>query len=261
MKKKKLRKRLHDARQKTRAIVDSLILTRERKERAVRNLHHIHDDILEKREQLGQIRKNIDEQKKKKDPNWERIRELEDNQKAVVKRLSELTKKLDSKEVKRDRLVARAHRYAEARKWWIKRRTKLRKKLKKAREKSQQGGQPQYQSWMANGHPDNVNQEVKNFIARGVVNYGLYCTSLYRNYVPPGGSTTSYHLQGRAGDIAGSRMTEFQISEYNRNLGNSGCLELFGPDNSRNLKYGNSLYLAEGSGLENLHDTHVHGAF
>lgn len=257
---KKLKERLKNAGRKLEAVVDSLLLTRERKERAVDHLHNLHDTIDKVQEERKRYHDNLEAQKASNNPDPARIRELERKLQDSAKRLSELHKQVQSKDVKRDKAVARAHSLAEARKFWVKRKTILRKKIKKAREQ-QSNGQPKYESWMANGHPDNVSQGVKDFIARGVVNYGLTCTSLYRNYVPPGGSTTSYHLSGHAGDIAGARMTEFQLDEYKRNLGNSGCWELFGPDNSHNLKYGGSLYLPEGSPLENLHDSHVHGAF
>jgi hypothetical protein len=56
-------------------------------------------------------------------------------------------------------------------------------------------------------------------------------------------------------------MSQFQQAEYERNKGNSNCLELFGPINNLWLKYGATIAGAEGTPLENLHDTHVHGAF
>jgi hypothetical protein len=143
--------------------------------------------------------------------------------------------------------------------WWLKRKTTLRKKLKAAKQKAF----PKYESWMANGYDDSVTPAVKAFVARGVVQYDLYVTSMRRTYVPPGGSTTSYHLAypGKAADLGGARMAEFQIAEWKKQQGNSNCLELFGPDNNACLKYGVSMSMPEGSALESLHDTHVHGAF
>jgi hypothetical protein len=196
--------------------------------------------------------------KKRKEKNrWQALKKwANDKQKAWKKRLDRRRRKHRSDAAKE---AAKAKRQ-----WWIKRHTVYRRKYKKAKrkyKKSKNKNTGHWQSWMANGRNDYVVPAVKDFLARGVLGYGLYVTSMRRTYVPPGGSSTSYHLQGKAGDIAGSRMADFQRSEYSRNLGNGNCLELFGPDNAKNLKYGRSLYLAEGTGLENLHDTHVHGAF
>jgi hypothetical protein len=82
---------------------------------------------------------------------------------------------------------------------------------------------------------------------------------MYRDYVPPGGSTTSHHLFGRAADVGPSLKT--QDREFKLNLGNNNCLEFYGPNNSQNLRYGAQLSQAEGSPNEQLHDTHNHGAF
>lgn len=124
-------------------------------------------------------------------------------------------------------------------------------------------GEPRWHRSMANGCDARVNDRVKAFVARGVVNFDCYATSLFRTFVPPGGSPTSYHLRHMAGDMAGARMEEFQESEYRRGKGDRDplCLELFGPRNDRCLKNGVPAPQAEGSPNETLHDTHVHGAW
>lgn len=155
-----------------------------------------------------------------------------------------------------DRTAKRATAKA---KWWMKRKTVLRRKLKAAKRKAI----PSYEPWMANGYNDQVTPAVKAFVARGVVKYDLYVTSMRRTHVPPGGSSTSYHMAypGKAADLAGAKMAQFQLSEWERNKGKSTCLELFGPDNNACLKHGVSMSMPEGSALETLHDSHVHGAF
>jgi peptidoglycan hydrolase CwlO-like protein len=244
-----------------------LTATQKKREIASELIHQLADEITDAQHKRHEIKKNIEEAQSSPTPNDARIEALRAKLAENNKHIESLHERLHSREVEKNKLLKHIDEVRSQRKWALKAHTIYRKKLREARKHAQQqqqpSGQPQYQSWMANGHDDYVTQGVKNFIARGVVNYGLVCTSMRRTYVPPGGSTTSYHLQspGKAGDIAGSRMTEFQLSEYNRNHGYSGCLELFGPDNAHNLKYGNTLYLAEGTALENLHDTHVHGAF
>lgn len=258
---KKLKAKLKKARKNFKKLGIALRHRRKSRDRAIAELHHLHELIEEVQARRETLQARIKKARKEGNRNYvEKLsRELQENN----RRFKKLLERERSSETQKAKDIAAVHSIIERRKWWAKRKTVLRKRIKKAKENATSDGQPKYESWMANGYNDYVTQGVKDFIARGVVNYGLVCTSLRRTYVPPGGSTTSYHLQspGRAGDIAGSRMIEFQISEYGRNLGNSGCLELFGPDNTRNLKYGNQLTLGEGTGLENLHDTHVHGAF
>lgn len=140
-----------------------------------------------------------------------------------------------------------------ARFWLVK--IRHRKELRVARRQAQ----PRFQPWMANGaNWQDSGQATRNYIARAVVHGKLTCTSMARNYIPPGGSTTSLHLRGKAGDAAGttSRMVAFQRSEYERNRGKS--VELYGPDNYLCLRYGQQSPQPEGSPNENLHDSHVH---
>lgn len=77
---------------------------------------------------------------------------------------------------------------------------------------------------------------------------------------------TSYHFSRRAVDfgnrrpgspLARRRLIRFQQAEASRPARLS---ELFGPDNAACVKNGRRIVLAEGSGLEDLHDNHVHVA-
>jgi hypothetical protein len=71
----------------------------------------------------------------------------------------------------------------------------------------------------------------------------------------------SYHSYrpGRAVDMAGTRdhMVEFQRQCY---ANPARYREVFGPANRLCVKNGVRIRLAEGSGLENQHDSHVHVA-
>jgi hypothetical protein len=55
-------------------------------------------------------------------------------------------------------------------------------------------------------------------------------------------------------------MSTTQVREFNRGKGSGQYYELFGPINSQWLKFGSVISGAEGSALEQLHDTHTHGA-
>jgi hypothetical protein len=173
----------------------------------------------------------------------------------------------DLRKYRRRLLDQKKHRIDQV-KFWINKNTIYRKKhkaaVKNAEQQQQQQpsspSQPTFQPYMANGYNwVQCNTGIRNACARWVVLDGNYTTSLFRDFVPPGGSTTSYHLQGKAGDCGPSRTT--QVREYNRNLGNPNCLELFGPDNTLWIKYGADTGGAEGTALENLHDTHNHQAY
>lgn len=161
--------------------------------------------------------------------------------------------------------AARSRHVWKRYRWWMAKNTVYRKKLKAARRRAKKRA-PKWEPWMANGCDDRVTAGVKAYCARAVVLYDCTVTSLARTYVPPGGSTTSYHLltiynPAKAGDVAGSRMADFQRAEYKRQEGKANCLELFGPDNDKWLKNGQHMAIAEGDPLETLHDTHCHGAF
>lgn len=168
-------------------------------------------------------------------------------------------------EIKAERRVnrKRALRAANKRRFWRKRarfwfvRWQHRKEL----DAQRRAGQPKFEAWMLNGHPEPKGTESKAFIARAVVLWNLTVTSTVRTYVPAGGSSSSFHLAwvcGCAVDVAGpmDRMEDCQRAEYAR----SEADELFGPINDKWLKYGEPTAGAEGSPLEQLHDTHVHEA-
>jgi hypothetical protein len=113
-----------------------------------------------------------------------------------------------------------------------------------------------FHSWMLNGHPGNVTWRIKRVIVRGI-NHGLYVTS-----TTDGRHTTgSYHYSGRAVDMAANtreRMVRFQLDELKRFRRWHRHREIIGPDNRAVVLRGVETDLAEGSGLEQMHDNHCH---
>ena len=114
---------------------------------------------------------------------------------------------------------------------------------------------------MLNGKPGNISSGAKDFIVRA------HKAGLLTSSTTTGGhATSSWHYarnnpdgKGHAVDVYGpwNKMVKFQRQEAKHP---SRYKELFGPDNTANVKNGSRISLAEGSALENLHDTHVHGA-
>lgn len=107
------------------------------------------------------------------------------------------------------------------------------------------------------GQPGDINEAVKRVIVRAT-NAPLIVIST------TGGkhTATSYHYRGMAVDLGtpdGSMGAKIRFQRW--------CaarphyfLEVFGPDNVHNIKNGQLITLAEGSALEELHDTHTHVA-
>lgn len=206
--------------------------------------------------------------KRKAENNADHIERTGEDNPRLVKEIEELREahnKLGHRRRVMDRLYDKHGRKAEKLyrrlRWAIGKRTWLRKKLKRVKEQAQQTGEVRWEDWMANGADARVVPAVKAWAAWGVVKYDLYVTSLRRNFIPPGGSSTSHHLTGHAGDVAGSRMQEFQIASFNKFRGVGSCWELYGPSNVHNLRYGGQVVQGEGTPNEQLHDSHDHGAF
>lgn len=115
---------------------------------------------------------------------------------------------------------------------------------------------------MLNGHPGNIGPACKKAVCRGVA-AGVVVTSTTDGKH----ATTSYHYHGAAVDFGlrarevgtakgRAKLVRFQRAELKR--GASRYNELFGPDNAACVKGGRRVTLTEGTGLENLHDNHVH---
>lgn len=106
-----------------------------------------------------------------------------------------------------------------------------------------------------NGRAGNINRATRLFIMRAY-RAGLRVTSTTGGKHAPG----SYHYTGQAADVAGplDAMVRFQRREHTRR--GRRYRELFGPSNGANRVHGRAVRLPEGSGLEVLHRTHVHGS-
>jgi hypothetical protein len=120
-----------------------------------------------------------------------------------------------------------------------------------------------FRPWMLNGHPGNITRACKRVIVRGV-NHGLVVTSTTDGQHAP----TSWHRFGKAvdfglrRDLVGTaegraRMVKFQRFLVKRKR---RFHEVFGPDNTLNVKNGRRITLPDGSPLEDQHDNHVHAA-
>lgn len=117
---------------------------------------------------------------------------------------------------------------------------------------------------MLNGYSGNINRPTKRFIMRAIA-AGLHVTSTTGGRHAPGSYHYPRYVAGRASlgmaaDVAGPMdlMQAFQRREHSRR--GRRYLELFGPVNAACRKNGQPIVLGEGTGLERLHDNHVHGA-
>lgn len=111
------------------------------------------------------------------------------------------------------------------------------------------------------GFPD-VSSRLYPYIMEAVAR-GLVVTSTTGGRHAPG----SLHYTGRAVDIGvrpglvGSLLAQQRLVRFQRHLHTEHgryLAELFGPSNRANRKWGKAIVLAEGTGLEQLHDNHVH---
>lgn len=122
-----------------------------------------------------------------------------------------------------------------------------------------------FHAWMLQDHPGHLTPACQRFIVRAT-RAGLVVTST----TDGSHATNSFHFTrpgqavdvGLPGHLVGTakgqrRMVRFQRREARHP---SRFHELFGPANSLCVKNGQRITLQEGTGLENLHDNHVHGA-
>lgn len=111
-----------------------------------------------------------------------------------------------------------------------------------------------------NGHPPLQNKSIRAFVVRANKRGGYVTATSDGTH-----SSTSWHYKLKAVDVGWvyaewGVMEDFQEDEYRRGLNDPSVYELFGPDNTANLKYGQGVGLSEGSSLEEAHDNHVHYA-
>jgi hypothetical protein len=236
-----------------------------KREQAVADLHNLAEEIAEEQHQRARAEQHLKDELKKPRRDQNEIEHLRLKIRQCTQRLERLRERVAEKRTARAHAIASAHHAAARRAWAIKARTVYRRRLKKAKRRADQnGGQVEWQDWMANGRNPNIVSAVKAEVAIAVVRFGCAVSSLWRSYVIPQSNPGSYHgpnvNPGKAGDLVGARMAEYQRDVYNRRRGDGDLLELFGPSNGECLKYGAALFLAEGTFLENLHDSHTHVA-
>lgn len=118
----------------------------------------------------------------------------------------------------------------------------------------------QWDQRFLNGKPE-TRRALRPIIMEAVAR-GLVVTSTTGGRHAP----TSFHYSGRAVDIgveSWSPLSTARLLAFQRHLHKvhgRGLAELFGPNNYANRKWGRPLRMPEGSGLESLHDNHVHVA-
>jgi regulator of replication initiation timing len=250
------RTRVELARKSVNAAQNELEQIRQAKARKVAERHKLNQEI-------GHLKEELQHERARPTPDQTRIDRLLVRLNTAQDALAKVKASIKDLRKRQVRVFDRKNNRIDQVQFWIKRNTIYARKYRAAKKRNrerQDNGQPKFEPYMANGYRyQGCTQGVLNFVARAVVIDGNYTTSMYRDYVPPGGSTTSHHLFGRAADVGPSLKT--QDREFKLNLGNSNCLEFYGPNNSQNLRYGAQLSQAEGSPNEQLHDTHNHGAF
>ena len=132
-----------------------------------------------------------------------------------------------------------------------------------SRELRRKAARGKWDKRFLNGFPD-VSSKLYPVIMEAVAR-GLVVTSTTGGRHAPG----SFHYSGRAVDfgvrpgLIGTQFAVVRLARFQRHLHakhGRRLTELFGPSNRANRKYGKPIVLAEGSGLEQLHDNHVHVA-
>lgn len=173
----------------------------------------------------------------------------------------QLHKRIRTRRRNRLQTLARKRHLKARLRGWVDRRIRYRKRLEELREQEW----PEYEGWMANGHDARVVDGVKDYVAAGVVHFGLSASSLYRATVIPQSNPNSLHgpnvRPGRAGDLVGPRHKMVAFQEWvleHRTSPHASLNELYGPENGLCFDDGHQITVAEGSFIEDLHDSHDH---
>jgi hypothetical protein len=234
------------------------------REAAVEDLHRLADEIVEEQQQRQRAEQHLEAELKKPDRDQREIERLRSKIRECTSRLERLRDRVHEKQTQKTKAIAAAHHAIQRRKWAVKARTIYRRRLKKAKQRAEETGKAEWEPWMANGANANVVQAVKDEVAIAVVKFGCAVSSLWRAVVIALSNPNSWHgpnvNPGKAGDLVGDRMDEYQEDVFERRRGDPDLLESFGPINDLCLKNGIPLTLAEGDFLETLHDSHEHVA-
>jgi hypothetical protein len=232
--------------------------SRERREEAADALERLGEEAADIRDRIAQNRDELQQAERAADD--DRIRRLHERQQELTQERDKLTERMKSQDVRRHKAFLRAEHAKDEQKAWIERKIIYRDKWEAAKQREK----PEWEDFMASGHPLNFDAAAKAEAAIAVVKFDCVVTSTYRSTVLPQSNPDSFHgpnvNPGKAVDVAGSRMTQYQQDVFDRRRGDAHLLELFGPNNSLWLRLGNQQPEPEGTFLENLHDTHVHVA-
>lgn len=160
-----------------------------------------------------------------------RLREIADTQSDEIRVLA---KKLKFKVGKRSSWRTRRRKAQKRAAWWLRRRTTVRKRYKKAKEKWEAEHKLDFQPWMLNGCPGNIDEDLKKVVVFQVVACGQYVTST------TGGthSSGSYHYpwnnpdnKGHAVDTGATSVSSMReaAEKTRKHFGENHFLELFSP--------------------------------
>lgn len=234
--------------------------SRERREKAEDALDELGEQVADLSERIVQNGEELAEVEAREEVDEERLARLRERKQSLIEEREALKKRIESRETVEHKAVLRAENAKKEEKAWIERKIIYRKEWEEAKRREK----PEWKDFMASGHPLNFSPAAKAEAAIAVLKFDCVVTSTFRSTVIAGSNPSSFHgpnvNPGKAVDVAGARMTAYQKDVFDRRRGDSHLLELFGPTNSIALKNGGAISLAEGSPLENLHDTHVHVA-
>jgi hypothetical protein len=234
--------------------------SRERREKAEDALDELGEKVADLSERIVRNREELAEVQAQEEVDEERLARLRERKQALIEERDALNERVDSQKTREDKAVLRAENAKKEEKAWIERKIIYRKEWEEAKRREK----PEWKDFMAGGQPLNFSPAAKVEAAIAVVKFDCVVTSTFRSTVIPDSTASSFHgpnvNPGKAVDVAGARMSAYQKDVFDRRRGESHLLELFGPTNSIALKNGAAISLAEGSFLENLHDTHVHVA-
>jgi hypothetical protein len=234
--------------------------SRERREKAEQALDELGDQVADLSERIAQNREQIAEVQLQEEVNEERLARLRGREQSLIEERQALNGRIDSRETREHKVVLRAENAKKEKKAWIERKIIYHKEWEEAKRREK----PEWKDFMASGHPLNFSAAAKAEAAIAVVKFDCVVTSTFRSTVIADSNPNSFHgpnvNPGEAVDVAGARMSAYQKDVFDRRRGDSHLLELFGPTNNVALKNGAPTSLAEGTSLENIHDTHVHVA-
>jgi len=241
---------------------NQLEASRERDEKASDALHELAEEASQVAEKLENVRELIAEAEE--EGHEEILLERRERARELIAQRERLKERIKGREVREAKARVRTRDALKEKRAWIERKIMFREKWQAAKRRLAENDKAEWEDFMANGHSLNFVNGAKAEAAIAVVKFDCVVTSTFRATVlrisSPGSNHGPNVSPGRAVDVAGSRMTQYQQDVFNRRKGDGSLLEMFGPINTVALKFGAPIELVEGTFNENLHDTHVHVA-